>query len=59
MKLDCIASISQIESQLNATSGEISLSLSLFILIQGSFPLLWTAFSEIYGRKVRNIQLRY
>lgn len=45
-------SISQIESQLHATSGEISLSLSLFILIQGAFPLLWTAFSEIYGRKI-------
>ncbi|KAI0927466.1 hypothetical protein AcV5_007999 [Taiwanofungus camphoratus] len=44
--------ISQIESDLHATSGQLSLTLSLFILIQGGFPLIWSAISEIQGRKV-------
>ncbi|KAI0823183.1 MFS general substrate transporter [Trametes gibbosa] len=44
-------SISQIEEQLHASSGAISLSLSLFILIQGGVPLLWSALSEFWGRK--------
>ncbi|KAJ8496947.1 hypothetical protein ONZ51_g803 [Trametes cubensis] len=43
--------ISQIEQQLHASSGEISLSLSLFIVIQGAVPLLWSALSEFWGRK--------
>ncbi|KAJ3523174.1 hypothetical protein NM688_g8769 [Phlebia brevispora] len=43
--------IAQIESELHASSGEISLSLSLYILIQGCFPLFWSAVSEITGRK--------
>ncbi|KAL7279742.1 hypothetical protein ACG7TL_006149 [Trametes sanguinea] len=43
--------ISQIEEQLHASSGEISLSLSLFIAIQGAMPLLWSALSEFWGRK--------
>ncbi|KAH9846411.1 MFS general substrate transporter [Lenzites betulinus] len=47
----CIAAISQIEEQLHASSGAISLSLSLFILIQGGVPLLWSALSEFWGRK--------
>ncbi|KAI6041444.1 vacuolar DHA amino acid exporter [Pisolithus marmoratus] len=42
----------QIEQQLRASSGQISLSLSLFILVQGSFPILWSAVSEIKGRKL-------
>ncbi|KAI0330794.1 MFS general substrate transporter [Cubamyces sp. BRFM 1775] len=45
------AAISQIEEQLHASSGEISLSLSLFIVIQGAVPLLWSALSEFWGRK--------
>ncbi|CAL1713464.1 unnamed protein product [Somion occarium] len=44
--------IEQVESQLHASSGDISWSISLFILIQGCFPLVWSAISEIYGRKV-------
>ncbi|KAL0950653.1 hypothetical protein HGRIS_007441 [Hohenbuehelia grisea] len=44
-------SIQQMEEQLPATSSQISLSLSLFILIQGAFPLIWTAISEVKGRK--------
>ncbi|KAI6114268.1 MFS general substrate transporter [Pisolithus sp. B1] len=42
----------QIEQQLHASSGQISLSLSLFILVQGNFPVLWSAVSEIKGRKL-------
>ncbi|KAG1836290.1 MFS general substrate transporter [Suillus subalutaceus] len=41
----------QIEQQLHASSGDISLSLSLFILAQGTFPVVWSAISEIKGRK--------
>ncbi|KAJ8690656.1 hypothetical protein PTI98_012065 [Pleurotus ostreatus] len=40
------------EEQLPATSSQISLSLSLFILLQGTVPLLWSALSEIKGRKL-------
>lgn len=42
----------QIEQQLHASSGQISLSLSLFILVQGNFPVLWSTVSEIKGRKL-------
>lgn len=41
----------QIQQQLHASSGDISLSLSMFILIQGNFPVIWSAISEIKGRK--------
>ncbi|KAG2351531.1 vacuolar DHA amino acid exporter [Suillus spraguei] len=41
----------QIEQQLHASSGDISLSLSVFILVQGNFPIIWSAISEIKGRK--------
>lgn len=41
----------QIEQQLHTSSGDISLSLSLFILTQGNFPVIWSAISEIKGRK--------
>ncbi|EMD39683.1 hypothetical protein CERSUDRAFT_111994 [Gelatoporia subvermispora B] len=44
--------ISQIEAELHASDGEISLSLSIFIIIQGGFPLIWSAISEIQGRKI-------
>ncbi|PCH40367.1 MFS general substrate transporter [Wolfiporia cocos MD-104 SS10] len=43
--------ISQIEADLHATASQLSLTLSLFILIQGGFPIFWSAISEIYGRK--------
>ncbi|KAF9220514.1 vacuolar DHA amino acid exporter [Gyrodon lividus] len=42
----------QIEQQLHASPGQISLSLSLFIIVQGNFPVIWSAVSEIKGRKV-------
>ncbi|TCD62100.1 hypothetical protein EIP91_007475 [Steccherinum ochraceum] len=44
--------ISQIKSQLHASSAEISLSLSLYILISGCFGVAWSAVSEVYGRKI-------
>ncbi|KAF8315658.1 vacuolar DHA amino acid exporter [Clavulina sp. PMI_390] len=43
--------IKQIEQDLHASSSQISLSLSLFILVQGNAPLFWSAVSEIKGRK--------
>ncbi|KAJ3491131.1 hypothetical protein NLI96_g912 [Meripilus lineatus] len=43
--------IAQIKSDLNASNGQISLSLSLYIMMQGSVPLIWCAISEIHGRK--------
>ncbi|KAI0633191.1 major facilitator superfamily domain-containing protein [Trametes polyzona] len=43
--------ISQIEEQLGASSGSISLSLSLFIFLQGCTPLVWTTLCEFWGRK--------
>ena len=47
------AAIKKVENDLRATSGEISLTLSIFTVTQGAVPPLWTALSEIKGRKVR------
>lgn len=47
-----LAANSQIEQELHTTASKISLSLSLFILVQGNFPVIWSAVSEIKGRKV-------
>ena len=46
------AAINDIKAELHATDQQISLSLSIFILVQGSTPLVWSALSEIIGRKV-------
>jgi MFS family permease len=43
---------------LGATSGQFSLSISIFILLQGVMPLVWTSISEIKGRKVSRTKLR-
>lgn len=43
--------LDDLRRELNASSTEISLSISLYILFQGSVPLLWSPISEIYGRK--------
>ena len=48
------AANAQMQQELHATSAQISLTLSLSILIQGNVPLLWSAMSEIKGRKVRS-----
>ncbi|KZT53351.1 MFS general substrate transporter [Calocera cornea HHB12733] len=41
----------QIQAELGATDAEIALSLSLYIWVQGNAPLVWSAISEIKGRK--------
>ncbi|EPT00310.1 hypothetical protein FOMPIDRAFT_1123038 [Fomitopsis schrenkii] len=43
--------ISEVEADLHASGEQISLTVSLFILIQGGFPVFWSAISEIQGRK--------
>ncbi|KAG2156818.1 major facilitator superfamily domain-containing protein [Suillus bovinus] len=40
-----------IEDNLHATSSQISWTLAAFLIIQGNFPLIWSAASEIKGRK--------
>ncbi|KAG8214705.1 hypothetical protein J3R82DRAFT_9790 [Butyriboletus roseoflavus] len=42
-----------IQQDLNATDIQISWTLAAFIIVQGTFPLAWSAASEIKGRKVR------
>ncbi|KAJ6520630.1 major facilitator superfamily domain-containing protein [Mycena vulgaris] len=44
--------IADMEAELPATASQISLSISLFIAIQGFMPLLWSAISEVKGRKL-------
>ncbi|KAF8257483.1 MFS general substrate transporter [Lactarius quietus] len=46
------AAINQIEHDLRTTSGSISVSVSIFSVFLGVMPPLWTAISEIKGRKV-------
>ncbi|KAK0437139.1 MFS general substrate transporter [Desarmillaria tabescens] len=43
--------IEDMERDLPATSGQISLSISLFIALQGVTPLLWSSISEVKGRR--------
>jgi hypothetical protein len=47
------AGIAEVQRDLNASAGSISWSLSLFILMQGAVPVIWSAVSEVMGRKVR------
>ncbi|EFI27249.1 hypothetical protein CC1G_15077 [Coprinopsis cinerea okayama7 len=44
--------IREMETELPATSGQFSLSIALFILLQGGMPLFWSAISEVEGRKL-------
>ena len=46
-----LAAIKLVEYDLQATTNEIALTLSLFILVQGTAPLVWSSISEIKGRK--------
>lgn len=46
------AAITQIEADLHASEGQLSLTLSLYILAQGTIPLIWSSASEVQGRKV-------
>ncbi|KAF9068628.1 major facilitator superfamily domain-containing protein [Rhodocollybia butyracea] len=43
--------VGEMQADLPATAAQISLSLSLFILLQGIVPLFWSAISEVKGRK--------
>jgi hypothetical protein len=47
------AAIKQIETELKATSNQVSPILSAYLFLQGVGPLLWSAVSEIKGRKVK------
>jgi MFS family permease len=40
------------EADLPATASQFSLTVSLFILTQGLLPLVWSAISEVKGRRV-------
>ncbi|KAG7562297.1 hypothetical protein FFLO_02285 [Filobasidium floriforme] len=42
----------QLREQLSATDTELSLSVSLFILFQGGWPIFWSSIAEVTGRKV-------
>ncbi|KJA16284.1 hypothetical protein HYPSUDRAFT_147887 [Hypholoma sublateritium FD-334 SS-4] len=44
--------VEQMEQDLPATPSQFSLSISIFILTQGLFPLMWSAISEVKGRKL-------
>ncbi|KAG8965945.1 hypothetical protein FRC05_002936 [Tulasnella sp. 425] len=46
-----IPAFNQIKQQLHASNQEIALSLSVFVFVQGTGPLIWSAISEIFGRK--------
>ncbi len=45
------AAIEAVQFDLQASTNEIALSLSLFILVQGVSPLFWSALSDLKGRK--------
>ncbi|KAF8817171.1 MFS general substrate transporter [Phlegmacium glaucopus] len=44
--------VQEMEVQLPATPSQFSLSIALFILIQGLMPLFWCAVSEVKGRRL-------
>ncbi|TFK31058.1 major facilitator superfamily domain-containing protein, partial [Crucibulum laeve] len=44
--------VEEMQRELPATSGQFSLSISMFILLQGLMPLFWSAVSEVKGRKI-------
>ena len=46
------AAVQEMHDSLGTTSEQFSLSISVFILLQGAMPLAWTAISEVKGRKV-------
>ncbi|KAG0704824.1 vacuolar DHA amino acid exporter [Suillus ampliporus] len=43
---------SLIQEDLHATNSQISWTMASFIIVQGNFPVLWSAVAEITGRKV-------
>ena len=53
----CPAAVEEMETELPAIPSQFSLSIALFILVQGTMPLFWTAISEIKGRKAGHVEL--
>ena len=51
------AAVLEMETELPATPSQFSLSISLFILVQGTMPLFWSAISEVKGRKASLVKL--
>ncbi|KAK0565443.1 hypothetical protein OC861_003741 [Tilletia horrida] len=47
-----LPALKPLTEQIHATSASISLAVSLFILFQGTTPLLWSPVSELIGRKI-------
>ena len=52
-----LAAVEEMETELPATPSQFSLSISLFILFQGTIPLFWSAISEVKGRKASHVEL--
>ncbi|KAL7009568.1 hypothetical protein EMMF5_000475 [Cystobasidiomycetes sp. EMM_F5] len=50
--LQFFPAIDDLQRDLQASQQVINLSVSLFILFQGTVPILWSGISEIYGRKI-------
>ncbi|KNZ78494.1 hypothetical protein J132_00674 [Termitomyces sp. J132] len=44
--------VQQMQENLPATSAQFSWSISAFVLVQGLIPLVWSAISEVKGRKL-------
>ncbi|KAI9639325.1 major facilitator superfamily domain-containing protein [Dioszegia hungarica] len=44
--------IDEVQQDLNASSTQIGLSISMYILFQGCVPVLWASIAEITGRKI-------
>lgn len=44
--------LASLQSDLNASDGEIAATVSLYILCQGVFPMIWSGISEIKGRRI-------
>ena len=51
------AAVEEMEIELPATPSQFSLSIALFILLQGLMPLFWSAISEVKGRKASQVEL--
>lgn len=47
-----LPAIADFRSELKASQQVVNLSVSLFVLFQGTVPIAWSGISEIYGRKV-------
>lgn len=47
-----LPAIDALQRELDASQQVVNLSVSLFILLAGMFPMLWSGISEIYGRKI-------